>query len=1124
MNSKRPEMMKEGIRVPPFKIQYDKTMPYPKREPPRRMNDKKKAALEEQMKLLLSQGVIEECHDSAGAIVSHANVVFESRYLASERRCIEKVRLVQDLRVCNLRLLPVSHPLPLTDVFRSEAGNSKFVCYTNLDCCSFYYQWRVHPESSKKLFVFQAGYKLYRMLRVPMGAKVSAALCQAKMEQLFSHLSSNVKIYLDDLSVCSESIEKHLTIDLPNVLSVCSKFNILLKPAKADLCQPHCRILGFNVASGMQSLAPEKGEKIASIAFPTTKAEAVSRAAFFSYFLPLSPKLSELMVSLRRLAAPKKKFSPTPEDEREFEALKNHLLDPTVGVIRVCSQKVEDGILCFTDSSGTAISCLLTQCLYPLPGSNLDPTKKYLYIIGCHSRMLNETEASFAIWLAELMAIEELTRKYRHILLNRSWYVCTDSMTVRTWASLDKVPRDLARRIMRLQEFQFKILWLDGKTNPSDVLSRPTDQPVVRCTFPRLVENRIVNARGEIMDHRKLFSDRKMREADDYFRTHRRQAMADAVSPVEDVEPVVDDAADAAARADILEAILRPAEKSTIDSNAALGSSIMAAGCSSISCHAIGLDDEALDDGLVDEQFDFPTENTVGTDTPLLHFDDHRLARVRELQVEDEDIEEIKKYVSGEKSKPDKTEVLLCSKAVRHFFRNETSFRITEQGVLTRMWLLNDGSVTDLIVVGKPQYEELVRDSHFNPNSDQKHFGKRKTFANVNKLYFGFSGREIVAKIVASCPSCALHRYPRSNPEKEGNQISLAPNQEGSFDIAGPLAGEFRSASGNPRYLFVYTDLHSRFTYAKVIPNTSDREVTEALVCLRHRLCGLPRLMTCDNALLTANSEALKMIKAWGCEVRHGLPYVSRSQSKVERMIGSIMRLVCKISCAEPTLPFHRLVDEACLVINSSVSDGLPENRCPKDIHFTNPPANFNHISSEVEFDAKTSNLASKLTLEQDVKRFLRTRKLTSPRDYASRIRPGQLVLQRKMIFGHYPRKLSHKVLLHCYKVSERVGTNAFRVTELRDGSTKVLPGDLLVKVSSLNEDGLVRLCREMEDMLKREGRTKSAMRDAETFESADAGVVSGEANAPQPGRRLRSGRIVTASVVCTLSDLFEQE
>ena len=284
----------------------------------------------------------------------------------------------------------------------------------------------------------------------------------------------------------------------------------------------------------------------------------------------------------------------------------------------------------------------------------------------------------------------------------------------------------------------------------------------------------------------------------------------------------------------------------------------------------------------------------------------------------------------------------------------------------------------------------------------------------------------------------------------------------------------------------------------------------------------MPRKLLCDNDLLKTNSEASKMLKSWGCEVRHGLEYVSRCQSKMERMVGSVMRLVCKISSAEPSLPFHRVVEEATLVINSSVSDGLPENRCPKDIHFTNPPSNFNQLPADGKFNAKASMAASRMTLEQDVKRFLRSRKERSPRDYAARIRPGQLVMQKRMVFGHYPKKLSSKVLIKAYRVDSRVGTNAFRVTELRDRTSKVLPGDLLIKVSALDEVGLIKLCREMEDMMKREASTRSAIRDAEAYAGAADGVVGGDGNVQQSGRRLRSGRTVTTGVICSLVSLFE--
>ena len=134
------------------------------------------------------------------------------------------------------------------------------------------------------------------------------------------------------------------------------------------------------------------------------------------------------------------------------------------------------------------------------------------------------------------------------------------------------------------------------------------------------------------MDHRKLFSEQKLRETEEYFRTTRRQPMADAVQPVEDDKTMVNAEADAAARADILDAMLRPLEKSTVDSNEALGASIQAIGCCLVTCQAIGLDNDAIDEGVVDERVDIPVENPIGSDSPLLQFDDFRLARVRELQ------------------------------------------------------------------------------------------------------------------------------------------------------------------------------------------------------------------------------------------------------------------------------------------------------------------------------------------------------------------------------------------------------------------------------------------------------------------------------------------------------------
>ena len=133
---------------------------------------------------------------------------------------------------------------------------------------------------------------------------------------------------------------------------------------------------------------------------------------------------------MRKLAHPKTKFAPTDGDKQAFEELKKYLLDPEVGAIRMPSNRQTDLVIVFTDSSANTISALVTQLLPPIPGSKLDPTKKYLTIVGCYSRTIDDAWTSYPIWVLELVALEEATRKFRWLLSGRVFYALTDSTTV----------------------------------------------------------------------------------------------------------------------------------------------------------------------------------------------------------------------------------------------------------------------------------------------------------------------------------------------------------------------------------------------------------------------------------------------------------------------------------------------------------------------------------------------------------------------------------------------------------------------------------------------------------------------------------------------------------------------
>ena len=154
--------------------------------------------------------------------------------------------------------------------------------------------------------------------------------------------------------------------------------------------------------------------------------------------------------------------------------------------------------------------------------------------------------------------------------------------------------------------------------------------------------------------------------------------------------------------------------------------------------------------------------------------------------------------------------------------------------------------------------------------------------------------------------------------------------------------------------------------------------------------------------------------------------------------------------------------------------------------------------------------MASRRTVLHDVRRFLRRHQLSSPTDYTRKLKIGDLCLRRRTSFAaSSPRKLQFKLKIEAYRVVSKVATNAFRVVSIISGDACVLPGDVLIKVSALNEDELRALCREME---------ATAARNAALMASDDASETDDN------GRRVRRSARLTgrmAPVTANISSLF---
>ena len=1135
-----PQQFHEGIRVPAIKMRLKENHPPPPKDRPRRMNEKKLSLLKEHLKSMKEKGIIKEHTDYGKKVLnSPAHIVIESRYLAAERRNITKSRFVLDQRFVNQIIEPVSNSLPLCDEFRRNVAQEGFTVFSNLDCADFFYQFKTEYDDAEFLFGFTALGRNYIITRLSMGCTNSPGIAQAIIKRIFaSH--PHAEPFLDDLTVISKTMSEHLKTDLPLAMALCSKFNLLLKPTKADLARPNARILGFDISRSTTALSQEKIEKIRNLTFPETKKEALSRASFFAYFISSVPKLSELMEPLRRLARPNTRFKPTDEDRQSFEKLKEHLLNPVNGVIRMPSSDLSDTIIVWTDSSQNSLGALITQKLFPLPHTNLEPTKRHLTIIGCWSRLIDPNWSNYPIWYLELLALEETTRKYRYLLEGRQFFVMTDSSTVRSWASLELVPVDISRRILRLQQFNFKILFVESRINPSDWTTRiSSSKPEI--TFPRFLEDRIVNANGETVPWTDLFCDEKFEEATGFFQRSRRQNLAEArdkddqqvdssihstsarlqsttssmessphpsttvgrieapsaLQSTSSSDPKIGRRKKASTKRQAISS-MPPSLKASKDSPPSRTASSPAEttraarkkndansfdAIDSATVAAFGLDDEEIDAGVDELLEDAPINEDVFDGVVLPTFDWADLTEVLHLQTGDKDVETITDFIETNRPSPDKTTALSLSLPVQQFLRHRSNFKLSTQQVLYRLWTKRDGTFEKLIVVGEEAFKKLIKETHTSPSSALRHLGKRKTFTALNKTYFAFAGRKHVQKIIASCPNCALNRFHKTRAEKTGNQLSLEPNSEGAIDVLGPLASFGTSPStGRPRYVGVYVDLHSRYAVAKPMTSIDDAAILDVLIFVRDALCGFPRRLLMDNAIAKRNTKSAQFLREMGIKIVHGMATISRCQSKVERTIQTLTRLMCKLHTDNSKLSFTRLVAEACIIYNTSPSDGLANGLSPKDLHFAKAPATFPRHSAQDGTQERlgqalqAARLASKQTVLEDVKRFMKRQKLTSPTDYTNKLKVNDLCLRKRTSFASSsPKKLAFRINIDAYKITSKVATNSFRAKSLVSGLEEVLPGDVLIKVTSLGEEELRTLVAEMEGLAARNAALSSS-------------------------------------------------
>ncbi|MBW0529620.1 hypothetical protein O181_069335 [Austropuccinia psidii MF-1] len=210
-----------------------------------------------------------------------------------------KSRMVGDFRALNTYTIPDRYPIPRIHETLTQFSQAKFI--TAMDALKGFHQ-NVLTDNAKRLLRIIVHCGIFEYLRMPFGIKNAPSHYQRMMNTIFPEELSEgwLIIYIDDIIVCSETWENHLT-RLERVLQKIVQVNMKISLKKCHFAYSELKALG-HVVSGL-SLGIDKNKVAEVLLKPMTqtKKEIKSFLGSAGYYRQHMKDFSRIAKSLYKL-------------------------------------------------------------------------------------------------------------------------------------------------------------------------------------------------------------------------------------------------------------------------------------------------------------------------------------------------------------------------------------------------------------------------------------------------------------------------------------------------------------------------------------------------------------------------------------------------------------------------------------------------------------------------------------------------------------------------------------------------------------------------------------------------------------------------------------------------------
>ena len=361
------------------------------------------------------------------------------------------IRIVTDFRQLNKSVRREEFQIPTIDELAYRARNA--TVFSKCDLRSGFWQVPI-DRKSEKFLAFSTPLGRYTYCKLPMGLSASPEFFSKVLNKVLEGLDS-VLIYVDDIVICTASVEEHNTV-LQQVLQRLRNAGLTLNPEKCQFYRSEIEFMGHIWSANGISNSHEKLAALRTMTPPRDKQSLRS-------FLGLATYLGQGYVGHFSSLA-KALWDMLAEKELLWDAarLKSFYTIRDLLCSEVTLPFFDPGkpIVVQTDASPQGLGAVILQ--------DNTPT---VFV----SRTLTDTESRYSQIEREFLAIVFGLSRLKKYLIGTNFTVETDHKPIVQLFSkpIDSLSNRLQRWMVAIQHFSFTIRHIKGSDNIlADALSR----------------------------------------------------------------------------------------------------------------------------------------------------------------------------------------------------------------------------------------------------------------------------------------------------------------------------------------------------------------------------------------------------------------------------------------------------------------------------------------------------------------------------------------------------------------------------------------------------------------------------------------------------------------------------